>query len=518
MDTESYWSKTESLPRHRELEVNASVDAVVIGGGITGITAAYLLKRAGKTVALLERGRLGGFDTANTSAHLTYVTDERLHVLASTFGKEVAKAVWNGGRAAIDQISKNIHAEEIQCEFGFVPGYLHADVAAPSDEERAALSADCKIAKELGFECEAMESIPGFSRVGLSFPHQAKFHPRKYLKGLLQTIPGDGSYVFENTAADEIEDRPLAIKCGSRRIGCDFVIIATHNPLTGKTNAASAALFQTKLFLYTSYVIGARISQNQIPEGLYWDTGDPYHYLRIDKKRGFDYAMFGGEDHKTGQEDKTSMPYARLEAKLQALIPGAKVDSRWSGQVIATSDGLPYIGETATRQFAITGFDGNGITFGTLGAMMAVDRFFGRSNPWQEIFDVHRKTVGGAWDYLRENADYPYYLVRGWLRRGDARSVRELRRNQGRVIELEGKKIAAYCDAHGKVSLCSAICTHLKCIVAWNEAEKTWDCPCHVSRFAATGEVLTGPAELPLEKISLEGLHGWAKRLPAQIP
>jgi len=503
MDTKSYWRKSTALPRFEKLKSDCKVDVVVIGAGITGITAAYLLKKTGHTVALLERGRLGGFDTSNTTAHLSCVTDVRLHELVHTFGKETARAVWDGGRAAIDLIFNNVGNESIDCEFTWVSAYLHASPQSEAKKERQSLEKDCQIANELGFAAQVLESVPLFNRFGVKFLHQAKFHPLKYLAALSRNSPGDGSHVFENTESVEIQSEPLSVNTERNRIGCSYIVLATHNPLMGKANVASATLFQTKLFLYTSYVLGAKIPAGIATEASFWDTGEPYNYLRIDKRRGFDYAIFGGEDHKTGQVKETAGAYARLEKKLIRLIPAAKIDSRWSGQVIETVDGLPYMGESADRQFVATGFAGNGMTFGTLGAMMAVDAFLKRKNPWQKVFDVHRKKViGGAWDYLRENKDYPYYLVRDWLAGAEGKSLRSLRRNEGKILQLDGKKVAAYRDGDGKVSLCSPVCTHLKCIVGWNDAEKTWDCPCHGSRFAATGEILTGPAEEPLEKIS----------------
>jgi Rieske Fe-S protein len=230
--------------------------------------------------------------------------------------------------------------------------------------------------------------------------------------------------------------------------------------------------------------------------------GRPYHYLRIDLKDGVDFAIFGGEDQKTGQEDDADSVYRRLEQTLMKTIPEATPVQRWSGQVIETNDGLPFIGETANKQFAATGFSGNGMTFGTLGAIMAVDAYLQRKNPWTRLFDVNRKKLlGGTWNYLRENKDYPYYLLRDWLAGTEENSLDEVKRDEGMIINLDGKKVAAYRDGRGKISLCSPVCTHLKCIVAWNNAEKTWDCPCHGSRFEPTGEVLSGPAEKDLEKL-----------------
>ena len=238
--------------------------------------------------------------------------------------------------------------------------------------------------------------------------------------------------------------------------------------------------------------------------GCWWDTDDPYSYLADRSHQGSQrYAIFGGEDHKTGQQVDTRAPYRRLVNSFRSMFPSARIsENRWSGQVIETIDGLPYIGETASRQFAATGYSGNGMTFGTLAAMMARDAFLGRRNPWTEIFDVHRKKLlGGTWNYVSENSDYPYYMARNWLGKKDKGTLSEVRPGQGRVLKIEGKRVAVHRAADGKVSMCSAVCTHLQCIVDWNSAEQTWDCPCHGSRFKPTGEVIAGPAEEPLEAI-----------------
>ncbi|MDB6167408.1 MAG: puuB 1 [Verrucomicrobia bacterium] len=502
LDTSPYWFDTSVIPHFPAPHKDHKVDVIVVGGGITGVTAAFLLKRAGKTVALVERDRCGAVDTGHTTAHLTSVTDTRLTELEKTFGRDAAKAVWDAGSAAIDQIVSLIRAHDIACDFRWVPGYLHLPLRGQSGPDAQELRAEAKCAQDLGIPAEFINAVPFFGVAGVKFSHQALFHPRKYLGALLHLIPGGGSHVFESAEVEEVTDEPLAVKVGSHRIEGKYLVLATHTPLMGKSGLAQATLFQSKLALYTSYVIGARIPAGVIPEASFWDTSDPYFYLRIDRAAGHDYAIFGGEDHKTGQQDSTIEPYARLEECFHRFVPEATVDHRWSGQVIETIDGLPYIGETAERQFVATGFAGNGMTFGTLGAMMAVDAVIKRKNPWQELFDVNRrKILGGAWSYLRENKDYPYYLLRDWLAGAEGDSTADLQRNEGKILKMDGKKVAAYRDAHGKITLCSPVCTHLKCIVAWNEGERTWDCPCHGSRFKPTGEVIAGPAEEPLKKI-----------------
>jgi Rieske Fe-S protein len=226
-------------------------------------------------------------------------------------------------------------------------------------------------------------------------------------------------------------------------------------------------------------------------------------------------VIFGGEDHKTGQATDTPACYAALEASLTRLVPDIEVTHRWSGQVIETNDGLPYIGETSAHQFAATGFSGNGMTFGTLAGMMARDAALGRSNPWRDLFDIDRKTLrGGTWDYLKENKDYLYYLVRDRFAASE-KSLRAVPRGEGRLVELNGEQVAAYRDPKGVVTLRSAVCTHMGCHVAWNGAERTWDCPCHGSRFKPDGDVLAGPAESPLAEVEVKTKAPAARRKKA---
>lgn len=501
-DTTSCWIDSAPLPRYPKPHKNHRVDVVVVGGGITGITAAYLLKRAGKTVALLERDRCASMDTGHTTAHLTAVTDKRLRELAHVFGHDAAGAVWDAGRAAIDQIFKLVQDHEIDCDFKWGRGYLLRSLRDPDGPDAKELAAEAALARDLGIEAEYTDAVPFFGMPGVMFPHQARFHPRRYLGELLRLIPGNGSHVFETSPAESVEDASPAVKVGNFRIEGDYVVIATHNPLMGHTNLLRATLFQSKLSLYTSYALGARIPSGVIPEACYWDTSHPYYYLRVDRRDGYDYAIFGGEDHKTGQAAHPVDVYARLEECFHRFVPDAVIDHRWSGQVIETNDGLPFIGESADRQFIATGYGGNGLTFGTLAAMMAVDAVTHRKNPWQALFDVHRsKLLGGTWNYLRENKDYPYHMLRNWLAGAEAHTTDSVGPNEGKILNLDGKKVAAYRDAGGKLTLCSPICTHLKCIVGWNDAEQTWDCPCHGARFKPTGEVLAGPAEKPLARL-----------------
>src|SRR5262245_47164946 len=301
MNTTPYWIDTAPLPQFSRLNRDVECDVVVVGGGITGITAAYLFKQEGKRVVLLERDHCATHETGHTTAHLTHVTDKPLHTLVDDFGADHAGAIWDSLRIAIEQIATNIRRERIQCEFNRVPGYLHTPFAEnPENKAIENLKKDAELANELGFEATFRDAIPVMGRPGVQFANQAKFHPRKYVAALLRAIPGDGCDVFEETNVEEVEDEPLVVRANEHRVRCKYVVIATNVPIMGKAGTLSATLLQTKLFLYSTYAMGARVASDSLPEATFWDTGDPYYYLRVDRNHDHDYIIYGGEDHKTG--------------------------------------------------------------------------------------------------------------------------------------------------------------------------------------------------------------------------
>jgi len=502
ISTTPYWRTANTFPQFGRLTENLTTDVVIVGAGITGLTTAYLLARAGKRVVVLERDRCAMTDTGHTSAHLTMVTDARLTELAGRFGRNHAQAVWDAGLAAVATIEEVIHTEAIDARFDWVDGYLHAPLTGEAGEEPERLREDAALARELGFDAEYIESAPLVARPGIRFGHQARMHPRRYLEGVAKAIVAMGGRIYEHSTADDFCDDPRAVKVAGHTVDCEYVVIATHNPLVGFNGIAGATLFQTKLALYTSYVIAGHVPKGTVEDALWWDTSDPYYFLRVEPHGDADVVIFGGQDHKTGQQADTMECYRRLEERLAGILPGGDVTHHWSGQVIETPDGLPYIGSTADHQYAATGFAGNGLTFGTLAGIIISDALLGRSNPWAELFDPSRKALTrGLWDYLKENADYPYYMIRGRFAGADAQSLGAVKRGQGLIVEWKGHKVAAYRDDAGGVTLRSATCTHMGCTVTWNTAERTWDCPCHGSRFTSAGSVISGPAEAPLAPV-----------------
>ncbi|HET9466757.1 MAG TPA: FAD-dependent oxidoreductase [Vicinamibacterales bacterium] len=511
IDTSSYWIDNTPAPRFSALKDDIAVDVLVVGGGITGITAAYLLRRAGLNVALVEKDRCLGGETSFTTAHLTCVTDELLSDLVKNFGREHAQAVWDSKLAAMDMIDRIVWREQIKCQFDWVPAYLFnpsAETFRPEQEGNAVdLQKEADLASELGFDAEYLKCVPFYNRPGVRYDNQAKFHPRKYLIALLRLIcSGKGCQVFENTEIDDIEGTPItATTKDGQRIHCEHVFIATHVPLQGKSGLLPATVLQSKLAPYSTYAIGGWVPRGAVHEALYWDTGDPYDYLRVDRRHDHDFVIFGGEDHKTGQVEETTGCFNALETRLKSLLPDIAITHRWSGQVVETNDGLPYIGETAERQYVATGFSGHGMTFGTLSAMMFADHVAGEKNPWAELYDTGRtKIKGGLWDYIRENKDYPYYMIRDRFAGVDTRSLRAIPRGQGEVIEVNGQPAAVYRGLDSQIHVRSATCTHMGCFVHFNEAEHTWDCPCHGSRFKVNGDVMAGPAEEPLAPIETQ--------------
>lgn len=496
------WDAVE-LPTFAPLDRDLTVDVAVIGAGLTGITAAFLLKQAGRRVALLDRRAVAGGDTACTTAHATAVMDTDLPALVRSLGRDHAQACWDAGLAAIARIEALVADNGLACDFARVPGFRHVPFDAGAEtaaSAEAALREEAETAAALGFDVDMLAATPLVGRPGWRIAGQALLHPRKYLKGLLARLSGDGSVVCEHTEA-AFGEAPGVLRAGAWTVRAPQVVVATHYPLAGRLGGASAALFQSQLALYTTYALTATIPAPADAEpGLYWDTSEPYRYVRLEPWTDGTMRMIaGGEDHKTGQEPDTDRPLAALERWCLALTPAARITHRWSGQIVQTPDGLPMIGEVAEGQYVATGFSGNGVTFGTLAAMMIGDAIAGRANPWRELFQADRAAVArGPLNYLRENADYPYYRVRDRFAGAETRPLRSLRAGEGAIVDLGDRVVAASRDDRGRIVCVSPTCTHLGCRVVWNGAERTWDCPCHGSRFDASGEVLAGPAAAPL--------------------
>lgn len=486
---ESIWIASRPWRRYPALTGALEVDVAVIGGGITGVTAAVLLSRAGRRVALLEARRLAEGATGGTTAHLTEALDARYRVLVRRFGLEGARLAAASARAANERIAAFVAEGAIECGFERVPGYLYTerreDIAEVEDEAEAARLAGAHAV--LTWEVP----LPFRVRRALRFENQAQFHVRDYLLPLAAEVVARGGHVFEGTRAlDALDGEPCVVHTEGGTVRAQHVIVATNAPMNNRV------MLQSKLASYRSYVVAVRPAVPP-PRGLFWDTEDPYHYARAAHVRGRDYLLVGGEDHKTGQEAHTDARYAALLDYVRARYDTSAVDYHWSAQVVETLDGLPYIGRNSfdTRVYVATGYAGNGMTFGTLAAMILSDTVLGRDNPFSELYTATRvKPFASAREFFAENVDYPAYLIGDRLRGPEAHSPKDIRPGEGRVIEYRGERVAVYRDERGALHAVSAVCTHMGCQVHFNEAEQTWDCPCHGSRYDVKGKVLNGPA------------------------
>jgi glycine/D-amino acid oxidase-like deaminating enzyme/nitrite reductase/ring-hydroxylating ferredoxin subunit len=464
------------------------VDVAVVGAGITGLTAALLLKRAGKRVAVIEAGQIGTGVTGATTAHLTTMLDMRYQDLIGKWGADGARDAAASSRAAIKQIAQ-IAAEQIDCDFEWVDGYLYTEDA----RQLAMLHAEAKATERIDLETTltGQAPLPYPVRGALRFERQAQFHPLKYLQGLARAVEGDGSRIYEQTRVLDVADRePCRVQTETGTVTADSVILATHVPIND-------LLFTALVAPYRSYVLGLRLNES-VPNGLFWDTAEPYHYIR-----GYgDTLIVGGADHKTGQEQDTEAHYRQLEAFARARFQVAEITYHWSSQVYEPVDGLPYIGKHPLKHhvYVATGFSGTGMTFGTLAAMLLRDELLGQENQWAELYSTTRiKPLAGGKRFIAEGVNVAAQAVGGWLSPAETEDFADIEPGQGRIAEVDGKKLAVYRDEHSAVHALSPICTHAGCIVAWNSAERTWDCPCHGGRYSPTGEVIEGPPSRGLQ-------------------
>jgi glycine/D-amino acid oxidase-like deaminating enzyme/nitrite reductase/ring-hydroxylating ferredoxin subunit len=503
--TNSVWSETPPAPRHRPLDGNVSVDVAIVGGGITGITAARLLEREGRRVAVLESRRLGKGESSKTTAHVTEVLDVRYHRLVSRFGKQGARLAALAQRAAIDRIAAFVAEDGIACDLQRVPGFLYAETPDDVDDLRE----EARVARRLGVHAQLVSEVPlPFPVAGaVRFDDQAQLQPRAYLLGLAAGLQDAGRSVFEETHVLDVEEgSPCRVLTENGVVYAHDVIVAAHVPVSNRF------LVHAKLAAYRTYVLGVAMPLED-PIGLYWDTADPYHFVRSHTVDGVTYLLVGGEDHKVGDADDTAPPFRRLEAYVRQRFgrSAAPTDFRWSGQIVVSADGLPYIGRNAlsSRVFVASGYGGNGVTQGTLAGMMLADEVRGVPNPYADLFAATRfKPLASARAVLSENVDFPRHLLADRLPQSGPSALASLGPGEGRVITMRGERLAVYRNGNGELSALSPVCTHLGCLVHWNTTELSWDCPCHGSRFDPHGRILNGPAVAPLEARPLPDLEG----------
>lgn len=491
-DVKSFWSSSVSMPRYAPLDGNLEVTVCVIGGGIAGLTTAYLLARSGVSVALVEARELGSGETSHTTAHLAVPDDGYCHIEES-YGRDSARLVADSFGRAIDLVQSIVREERIDCDFEWLDGYL---ISCATNPERA-LDREWEAAQRAGVQVTRQIQLPLSHfplQACLRFERQAQFHPLRYLAGLARGIERFQGAIYTGTRVTSVaeHDTQVVTETSGGKVRARAVVVATNTPINDRV------AIHTKQTSWQSYVVAARVPAGTLPRILLWDDADPYHYVRLARsdREHEELLIAGGEDHKTGQEPNPQRRYQAVEQWLRQHFPMAgEIAFRWSGQVMEPLDGIAYLGRNpGSREiYVITGDSGNGMTHTTAGAMLVSDLIAKRINPWEAVYSPARKPLKEALRFVRDQSNIASHYT-DWLAAADETSAAAIAAGEGAVLRLGWKKLAVYRDEEGALHCHSAACPHLGCMVQWNAAEKTWDCPCHGSRFDALGGVLHGPA------------------------
>lgn len=489
-----------SWPPFDTLNGDHNCDVLIVGAGIAGLTTAYFLAKEGRRVTVIDASRPGDGETGNTTAHLSSALDDRFWKLEKIFGREGAYLAAESHRTAINAIEAICEEEGIDCDFERVAGYLFAPSDAPDDE----IQKEYEAAKRAGFhglEIGEHAPIPSF-RTGrcLRFPQQAQVQPLLYLQGLTRAIFKYGGQIFVDCEATDFKDGKPALVTTRQgfRLEAEALVIATNTPINNRFK------LHTKQYPYRTYVQAFAIDVGALPKALFWDTLDPYHYVRTHSMSDTESVLIvGGEDHKVGQESDPETCFRKLEAWARRHFPEAKdVVKRWSGQVMEPMDSLAFIGRNPGDDniYIATGDSGHGMTHGTIAGLLISDKIQDRASPWEKLYNPSRvhMELPVMREFLKENLNVALQYA-DYFSPGDKSRIEDLPPGEGGVFRQGLRKIAVFRDEAGQLHQLSATCPHLGGIVRWNKSEKTWDCPCHGSRFTAEGDVVNGPA--------INGLH-----------
>ena len=500
--TQSLWMREEETPRFGHLDSDVNTDVCIVGTGIAGLMCAYELAREKYSVVVLEAGVLAGGETSRTTAHLSFALDDRYYELERLFGRDCARVAYESHARAVDEIEEIIVRHGISCEFTRLDGYLFA----PPDESKEELEQELAAALRAGVPVERVERAPlkGFDTgPALRFSNQGQFNPLRFVNGLTDAITNLGGRIFTKSRVTKVQggSRPTANSRGYT-VTADAVIVATNSPINDNLT------IHARQSPYRTYAIGAAIPWDAVPRALYWDTLDPYHYVRLKssmdslERTGNDVLIVGGADHRQGKAEDETEHLEWLEKWTRDRFPVLDVRYKWSGMVLEPADSLALIGRDNAQEnvYIATGDSGHGMTHGVIAGMLLRDLIMGRSNSWAGLYDPSRLTPQAASEYLKDNAEVVGSLA-SWVTPGEISSKDNIAPGCGAVIRSGLEKRAVYRDQYGSFFSYSAVCPHLGCIVSWNGAEETWDCPCHGSRFDHLGKVIRGPATQDLEAL-----------------
>ena len=493
---ESFWIDSTAETSYPKMK-NVTVDVAIIGAGITGITAAYLLKKAGKTVALVEAQKIATSASGHTTAKVTSLHQLIYATLIDRHGEDKARLYGESNQAGVEFVASTVEAEGIDCDFKRNETYSFAEDKKNLDKIQKEYGAAVKLGLPAEFVTET--TLPFEIAGAIKFNNQAEFHVRKYLLHLANTITGDGSYIFEDSRVQTVDEgTPCTVYANDTTLQATDVLLTTHLPIV------DTGLFFAKTYPQRSYIIGAKISEEKAPKGMYIGVGKNYHSIRTTPTEDGDLLLLvGGGGHKVGEKSQTEESYQELDRYLHSHFGIDKVDYRWSSQDYESFDKLPYIGKLTPANdhvYVATGYSLWGMSKGTMAGMLLADLVRGIANPWADLYDSLRATPFVTTESIKNNLDVGKHWVVDRLKGIEKWSVDDVEPGEGKIITLDGEKVGVYKDEAGKVTAVNATCPHLACIVNWNSAEKSWDCPCHGGRFTCEGKVIQGPAVKDLEQ------------------
>jgi glycine/D-amino acid oxidase-like deaminating enzyme/nitrite reductase/ring-hydroxylating ferredoxin subunit len=497
METLSLWEAISIRPRtYPVLSSNIEVDVAIIGGGITGVTGASHLIKAGKSVAIIEADKIGGVTTGYSTGNLYIPVQPFYQHITSKFNYEIAKSIAHSRKFAIDYIEKNIQEKNILCNFSRRPWYGYT-----ANHERISLDKEVELLKKMEIPIEYVNELPfpfKFKKAVL-MPNQARFNPLQYVISMANGLTEHGCQIFENTRVTHIEEKDVCIlETPNAKVTAKKVLIATHTPIE---------INRTQMFTapYRSYVVSAYLEDNKYPEGHFWDLDRRPHATctHAISTNNPQLLMVAGSHHKVGQGKEMVTHYQELEKFLRDHFPVSEILYQWSAQHYQSADNVPYIGlasRSAKHTYIATGFFADGLVYGTLAGIIISDLILKNKN---NLIDTYKSTrfnpIASLAFILKESSNIFIQYLKDYPMLASKKNYDDIKPGEGKILEINREKCGVSRDRNNQLHIVSAVCTHMKCIVGWNNAEKTWDCPCHGSRFTQEGKVIEGPATINLE-------------------
>lgn len=503
--TISLWQDAipEYTPQTVELPAQ-TVDVLIVGGGITGITTALLLQKAGKTCVIAEAQNLCFGTTGGTTSHINSFFDTSYDQIQSDFGESGAQLVAKAARQALDLFQQQVNQYNIDCGYAEKDAYLYAQTEEQISQLEKIMDASVQAGVEVAYAPEI--PVPVSFQKAIVYSRNAQIHPSRYVYALAKEFEQAGGVILQQCTVTNLKnDTAEILEAETSRgvIKARNLIYATHIP-------PGINLLHFRCAPYRSYAMAVKLAGGNYPKGLAYDMYEPYHYYRTQEIDGEQYLIVGGEDHKTAHVANTDACFAHLEAHIRKLYPDAEITHKWSSQYFEPSDGLPYIGNLpghGDNVYVATGYSGNGITYSHIAALVLSDLLTKGSSEYADLYNPKRvKPVAGFKEFIKENVDVAKEFFAKRFSQEQLQQLADLAAGEGRVVKFEGESIALYKDEQGALHAVSPVCPHAMCVVDWNSAEKSWDCPCHGSRFSIDGALLTGPARKGLAQIDLSQL------------